>query len=115
MNELIVVLAAALGTYGWRFLGLVLSGRIRTDSEFFQWISCVTYAMVAGLVFRIVVLPVGLLAQIPLGTRLICIGAALIVMVWPYRPFRGLVPAILVGTALMVGAGLHFLAPATTP
>jgi branched-subunit amino acid transport protein len=112
MNELILVLAAALGTYGWRFLGVVLSGRIRTDSEFFQWISCVTYAMVAGLVFRIVVLPVGLLAQIPLFARLVCIGAALVVMVWPYRPFRGLVPAILVGATLMVGAGLHFVAPA---
>ena len=69
MNELILILAAALGTYSWRFLGVVFSGRIRTDSEFFQWISCVTYAMVAGLVFRIVVLPVGPLAQIPLFAR----------------------------------------------
>ena len=112
MNELILILAAALGTYSWRFLGVVLSGRIRTDSEFFQWISCVTYAMVAGLVFRIVVLPVGLLAQIPLSARLVCIAAAIVVMVWPYRPFRGLVPAILLGATLMVVAGLHFLAPA---
>jgi hypothetical protein len=88
---------------------VVFSGRIKTDSQVFQWISCVTYAMVAGLVFRIVALPVGLLAQIPVLARLLCLCLAVVIMVWPYRPFRGLVPALLVGSMLMVGAGILFL------
>lgn len=109
MTELWLVLVAALGTYAWRALGVVFSGRVRTESEFFQWISCVTYAMVAGLVFRIVVLPVGLLSQIPLGARLICLAVALTIMVWPFRPFRGLFPALAAGAGLMGVMGLYYL------
>lgn len=111
INELWLVLAAALGTYTWRFLGVVFSGRIRTDSEFFQWISCVTYAMVAGLVFRIVLLPVGMLAQIPLWARLVCLVMAVIIMVWPVSRFRGLVPALITGAGLMAAYGMIFLTP----
>lgn len=109
MTEFWLVLAAALGTYAWRALGVMFSGRVRTDSEFFQWISCVTYAMVAGLVFRIVVLPVGLLAQIPLGARLLCLAIALTIMVWPFRAFRGLFPALMAGAGLMGLWGLYYL------
>nr|UOZ96229.1 hypothetical protein NCPCFENI_00121 [Cupriavidus sp.] len=109
MTEFWLVLAAALGTYAWRALGVVFSGRVRTDSEFFQWISCVTYAMVAGLVFRIVVLPVGLLAQIPLWARLLCLAVALVIMVWPLRPFRGLFPGLITGSSLMAIMGLYYL------
>jgi branched-subunit amino acid transport protein len=109
MTEFWLVLAAALGTYSWRFLGVVFSGRVRTDSEFFQWISCVTYAMVAGLVFRIVVLPVGLLAQVPLWARLGCLAVATAVMVWPFARFRGLFPALITGASLMALSGIIFL------
>jgi branched-subunit amino acid transport protein len=65
-----VVLAAGAGTYFWRALGVVLSGRIRTDGALFQWIGCVAYAMIAGLAVRILVLPTGALAAAPLADRL---------------------------------------------
>ena len=108
MNEFWVIGLAAVGTYLWRFLGVALAGRIHTESEFFKWISCVTYAMVAGLVFRIVILPIGLLAQVPLWARLLCIGLALAIMLWPHPRRGGMGPALLVGglTMALCGAAL---------
>ena len=74
------VLMGACGvvTYMWRGLGVLLSGRIATDSDVFDWITCVAYAMVAGLIMRIIVMPSGLLAFSLLSDRLIACGLALI-------------------------------------
>lgn len=93
---LILGLAAA-GTYAWRGLGVLLSGKLTQDSPWFRWITCVTYAMVAALVVRIIVLPVGLLTEIGLAQRLIATGLALVIMI---RLKNGLVPALVTGTVL---------------
>jgi branched-subunit amino acid transport protein len=94
-----VLLMAALGTYLWRGLGVMFSGRLNTEGAFFRWLTCVTYAMVASLVIRIIVMPVGLLAQTPLSFRLIAAGAAVIVMV---TGKNRLVAALATGTALTI-------------
>ncbi len=95
----LVLFAAVAGTYLWRGLGIALSGRLKRDSLLFQWITCVTYALLAALVIRIVILPVGMLAEVPLVFRLVSAGTAFAVMV----ARRGaLVPALGVGTALMI-------------
>lgn len=73
----LVVLASGAGTYLWRALGVVLAGRIRTDSVFFEWVGCVAYAMIAGLTMRIVLLPSGTLAQTQMEDRLIACAIAL--------------------------------------
>ncbi|OGA48242.1 MAG: hypothetical protein A3F74_19675 [Betaproteobacteria bacterium RIFCSPLOWO2_12_FULL_62_58] len=79
MPELwLLVLACAVGTYLWRGLGVPLSGRIETDSELFNWIACVAYAMVAGLITRIIVMPTGMLAHSLLMDRLLACALALI-------------------------------------
>jgi len=78
MAELGLLLAAcALGTYAWRGLGVFLSGRISASSALFTWVACVAYAMVAGLVTRIIVLPSGLLATSLLGHRLVACAIGL--------------------------------------
>ena len=89
---------AVTGTYAWRALGVLLSGKLSQDSPLFRWITCVTYAMVAALVVRIIVLPVGLLAEIGLAERLIATGLALAIMI---KLKNGLVPALLTGTVLI--------------
>ena len=61
-----LVMACGLSTYLWRGLGVLLSGRIRADGEFFRWAGCVAYAMIAGLTVRILLLPTGTLAFTPL-------------------------------------------------
>ena len=93
---------ASLGTYLWRGLGVLLSGKISQEGPLFRWITCVTYAMVAALVVRIIVLPVGALGQVSLTYRIIAVGAALAVMMVRKN---ALVPALATGTALIVTFG----------
>lgn len=66
-----VLVLCTLGTYLFRALGVFLSGRISVTSELFTWVTCVTYAMIAGLVMRIVVMPSGLLATSLVSHRLL--------------------------------------------
>jgi branched-subunit amino acid transport protein len=93
---------ACLGTYFWRGLGVYFSGKISQDGEVFKWLSAVTYAMVAALTVRIVLLPVGLLGTVFI--RLMVSGLALAVMV--SSPQKRMVPALLTGTISLVLYGL---------
>jgi branched-subunit amino acid transport protein len=45
----IVVLACCLATFVWRGLGVVVARRIDANGAVFRWITCVSYAMVAGV------------------------------------------------------------------
>ena len=95
----LLILACALATYMWRGLGMLISGRIRMDSEFFVWAGCVAYAMIAGLAVRILLLPTGTLAQTPLPERLIACGLALVVY---FVSRRNLFVGIATGFAALV-------------
>ena len=75
----LLILGCALATYLWRGLGMLVSGRVRMDSEFFIWAGCVAYALIAGLAVRILLLPTGTLAATPLPERLIACAIALVV------------------------------------
>lgn len=72
-----VMLAGAAATYVWRALGVMLSGRLSPNSPFLDWVGCVAYALLAGLIARMVVLPIGPLAETSLTARLAGAGAAL--------------------------------------
>jgi branched-subunit amino acid transport protein len=74
----LLVLGCGLATYLWRGLGMLVSGRVRLNSEFFIWAGCVAYALIAGLAVRIVLLPTGTLAATPLAARLVACAIALI-------------------------------------
>lgn len=74
-----IVLLSGLATYVWRALGVAIAGRVSPDSEAFRLFACVAYAMLAGLIARMMVLPEGVLAETPLAVRLIAIGAAVTV------------------------------------
>jgi branched-subunit amino acid transport protein len=75
----LLVVACGVGTYVWRGVGLLISGRVRAESEFFVWAGCVAYAMIAGLTVRIMLLPGGPLAQTHLWERLAACAVALAV------------------------------------
>jgi len=100
----LALLAASVGTYLCRALGVKLSGQVNQDSEFFRWLSAVTYAMVAALTIRLIFLPVGLLSTVPLYLRVLVCILAIGVMI--SNPNRRLVPALLTGTLLMVTIGV---------
>ena len=100
----IALVGACLGTYFCRAIGVVLSNSINQDSEIFRWLAAVTYAMVAALTVRLIVMPLGLMATVPLWIRILICVLAMGVMV--SKSTKRLVPALLIGTLLMVGYGV---------
>lgn len=100
----IALVGACLGTYFCRAIGVFLSNSINQDSEIFRWLAAVTYAMVASLTIRLIVMPLGLMSTVPLWIRILICALSIGVMV--SKPTKRLVPALLTGTLLMVGYGV---------
>jgi branched-subunit amino acid transport protein len=98
---MLLVIACALATYVWRGLGAVISGRVAAAGPLFTWLGCVAYAMLAGLVARIVVMPLGTLEATALWQRL---GAAAIALaVYFLLTRRNLFVGVIAGGAAIVG------------
>lgn len=72
-----VILTGAVATYMWRALGVALSGRIDPDGPVVRWVACVAYAVLAALIARMILLPVGSLAEVSVGRRLLAAAVAL--------------------------------------
>ena len=90
----LIVLGCGAATFVWRALGVVVVKRIDANGSIFQWITCVSYAMVAGLVFRMIILPESELANVSLPIRI----AALVMAFGAYFLFkRRLVAGVLAG------------------
>jgi len=98
----LLLLACGAATYLWRGLGVLLSGRINPQSAMFEWVSCVAYALVAGLIARIIVAPSGLLAQTALIDRLLACAVAFIA--WRLAR-RNMFVGLVCGVAFFIGAG----------
>lgn len=71
------VALGALGTFMWRVLGVAIETKVRQDSPLFVWIGCVAYAMVAGLMARVMLMPDGDIAPEAMGWRLLAFAAGL--------------------------------------
>jgi branched-subunit amino acid transport protein len=94
----LVLLVAALATYGSRALGVLVSGRIDPNGPVFQWVGCVAYALLAALVARMILLPLGALQGVPLWGRLAAVAAALL----GFRLFGRSIPAgVVAGVATL--------------
>lgn len=84
MELLGLTLLCGFATYFWRAMAVLLSGKLTLDSELFRWVECVAYAMVAGLMMRIVLLPSGVLAGSPMADRI----AGCLIALAAYQLFR---------------------------
>jgi branched-subunit amino acid transport protein len=103
MTEAAPYLAIAIGalaTYMWRALGVALSGRMRERSPVFDWVGCIAYALIAGLVARMIVLPVGPLQAAGLVPRLAAAAVAVLVF---YAARRNLLLGVGAGAAVLAG------------
>ena len=92
----VLMIVGALVTYFWRALGVALSGRIDAGSALFEWVACVAYALLAGLIARMIVLPNGPLAETASADR---IAAAVIALAIFFLARRN------VGLGVAAGAG----------
>ena len=100
MTELWLLLAlCGLATYLWRGPGVLLSAGIDPRSEAFTWISCVAYAIIAGVVSRMLVMPTGALAETTALERALGSAAALGAYYWLTR--RNLLLGVAAGAAAL--------------
>ena len=76
---LVLALVGFLVHEPWRWLGLVLGRNLTVDSEMFLWVRSVAAALIAGLVFRLMLFPVGALAAVSLPVRATALLAAALV------------------------------------
>ena len=71
------IAGSAIVTYIPRGLGVLLSGRLNTDGPLFRWVSAVAYALLAALIARLIVVPLGPLQATTLPDRLASAALAL--------------------------------------
>jgi len=74
MSIFLLIVLSALATYVWRVLGVAIGARLGSDSALFHWLSCVAYALLAGLMARVIVFPAGILADSSLLSRAIAMA-----------------------------------------
>lgn len=91
---------AVLATFIWRLAGVMVAGRIQPDSAVFDWVSAVAYAMVSGLMVRIVLFPTGSIAETPIEDR--AVGLIIAVAVWYWRG-KSLFPGLCAGVGSFAG------------
>lgn len=99
MSEVVLLLCAVAGTYVWRALGVAFSGRIEPDGALFRWVSCVSYAMLAALISRMTVMPLGSLAETPIGFRLGAMAVAIAVF---FLARRGMFSGVIAGVGTFI-------------
>ena len=71
------IIVASLGTYFCRAFGVFSSKNIKPESPIFDWIRCVSIAVIAAVITRIILFPVGILEEASLLNRIICTLIAL--------------------------------------
>ena len=72
--------------------------------EVFKWLSAVTYALVGALTFKLILLPIGQLAQVPIAYRIL---VSFICLVYVVKFKAGLSRGLILGCILMAGYGLY--------
>lgn len=101
---LVVLLAGALMTEPWRWVGLALSRNLDVESEVFKLARAISTAIVAALVARLVVLPAGALADIDLWVRVgAFLGGIAVFLASGWRLLLGVAAGV---ALLLAGAAL---------
>ena len=82
MDPWLLLALCGAATYLWRGPGVLISAGIKPQSEAFTWVSCVAYAIIAGVVSRMLVMPTGALAETSIVERVVGSAAALAAYFW---------------------------------
>jgi branched-subunit amino acid transport protein len=99
MEPWALLLACGAATYLWRGPGVLMARGIDARGEVFIWVSCVAYAIIAGVVARMFVMPTGALAETTLLERAVGAAAALAAYFWLTR--RNLFVGVAAGAAAL--------------
>ena len=102
---LALLLLGFLPSEMWRWLGVALGRGLDEDSEIILWVRGVATALVAGVVARIVLIPPGALATVPMEVRVAAIVIGFLAFLLIRRSaFAG----VLVGEAVLVAGAAAF-------
>lgn len=99
MDLWLLLALCGLATYLWRGAGVLISSGVDAKSEAFTWVSCVAYAIIAGVVSRMLLMPTGVLAETTLLERGIGGAAALGAYFWVTK--RNLLAGISAGALVL--------------
>ena len=102
---LALILIGFLPSEIWRWLGIMLGGGLDEQSEIILWVRAVATALIAAVVARIVLIPPGALAGVPLPVRLAALAAGFLAFLLIRRSaFAG----VLAGEAVLISGALAF-------
>lgn len=102
---LALLLLGVLPSEMWRWIGLMIGRGLDEDSEIILWVRAVSTALVAAVVARLVLIPPGALAAVPLWVRLVALGGGVVAF---YGIRRSAFAGVLVGEAILVIGMLAF-------
>ena len=101
----LLLLAGFLPNEVWRFIGFVVGGRVREDSEMLVWVRAVSAAILAGVIAQILIAPPGALATVPATVRFGAAAAGFVI----YLMTRKSVFAGVIAGEIVVLAGAWWL------
>ena len=102
---LALILLGFLPSELWRWLGIMLGRGLDEESEIILWVRGVATALVAAVVARIVLIPPGALASVPLSVRVAAIGCGFLGFLL-FR--RSALAGVLVGEAVLIAGATAF-------
>jgi hypothetical protein len=103
---LFILLAGWLPTDIWRYLGVLIGGRVREDSDALVAVRAVATALVAGVIAQLILYPSGALAESSVFLR---IGAAAVGFLAYLRLGRHVIVSVIAAEiVLIIGLFLHF-------
>ena len=73
-----ILLLVSAATYVWRGFGAAIAARIDPGGDLSQWFSCVAFGMLAALISRILLMPVGIMADTLLSDRMVALAAGFV-------------------------------------
>jgi branched-subunit amino acid transport protein len=101
----VLIIVGFLPNEVWRMLGIVLGRGLDEQSELVIWVRAVATAILAAVIARLILLPPGALADLPLVIRLAAIASGFLAFVAARRSvFAGLVA----GEAVLMLGGFFF-------
>jgi len=99
---LVLILVGFLPNEIWRWLGLILGRGLNETSEIVLWSRAVATAILAGVIAKLILFPLGELAAIPLAVRVGAAGAGFVAFL---AIRRSLLAGVLVGEAVLLLGG----------
>ena len=94
---------AYLSTIVWRIVGIIFADRVPVDSTLFTVINGMAYAMIAGLMLRLILYPSGALADTHTIDRLLAFGIGVgLFIIRPKTPLLGVIAGFVIFSTLIL-------------